>query len=65
MSAARKAVAQRRRKPLSGDSTDWQDWRTYESQTFAQAAIVIDMHLAKLWEYRIKPDPFALLPSQA
>ena len=59
--AVRAAVVQRRRREGAMPVAEWQDWRTYESEASALAAIVIDMRFARIWEYRLKPDPFATM----
>ena len=58
----RPATVQRRRKSLPDPHGPdvWQDWRNYENEGLALAAIVIDMRRVKAYEYRIKPDPFAV-----
>ena len=63
MQAVRPAIVQRRRRSGSLPVLNWQDWRTYESEALGLAAIVIDMRSARIWEYRLKPDPFAIAPA--
>jgi hypothetical protein len=68
MTAERPAVVQRRRKPPGdrperADKPGWHDWRRFESEALALAAIVFDMRQARAYEYRLKPDPFAIAPT--
>lgn len=57
----RSAVVQRRRKPCADFSAKahWHDWRTFESEGVALAAVVFDRGLLPAYEYRLKPDAFA------